>query len=152
MKFAWIENDTVRDICPGDPAECYHPDIAGHYSTEIPDDIERGATLVNGEWVNPTPPTPAAPAHPDVTVSPVEFLLLFTSPERVYIKSIRTSDPVVGDFMDIVEHPRLTLVNLTLPSTLQAVDYILSQLATAGILSSDQIEGRRVEILSGKFQ
>ena len=57
MKKAWIENNKVRDIAQGNPAEIYHPDIAAHYSTDIPDDIENGASLVNGTWVNATVPT-----------------------------------------------------------------------------------------------
>lgn len=56
MQHAWIENDMVRDIAPGEPTEFYHPDVAKFYDTLIPDDIERGATLVDGMWVNPAPP------------------------------------------------------------------------------------------------
>jgi hypothetical protein len=52
MKKAWIENNKVRDIAQGNPAEIYHPDIAAHYDIDIPDDIEAGASLVNGVWVN----------------------------------------------------------------------------------------------------
>jgi len=52
MKKAWIENNKVRDIAQGNPAEIYHPEIAAHYNTDIPDDIEAGASLVNGVWVN----------------------------------------------------------------------------------------------------
>ena len=55
MKHAWIEDDVVRDIAPGEPSEFYHPDVAKFYDTLIPDDVERGATLVDGSWVNPTP-------------------------------------------------------------------------------------------------
>jgi len=150
MKKAWIENNTVRDICVGNPAECYHPDIAAHYNTDVPDETVNGATLVDGKWVNPIAPVKPAPAA--ITVSPIEFMLLFTSPERVYIKSIRNTDPVVGDFMDIVEHPKLSLVNLALESTQQAVDYLLSKLAEAGIITPDQVAGRRAAILSGAFQ
>jgi hypothetical protein len=52
MKKAWIENNKVRDIAQGNPAEIYHPDIAAHYDTDVPDDIENGASLINGTWVN----------------------------------------------------------------------------------------------------
>ena len=55
MKKAWIENNKVRDIAQGNPAEIYHPDIAIHYSTDVPDDVENGASLVNGSWVNIAP-------------------------------------------------------------------------------------------------
>jgi len=52
MKKAWIENSVVRDVCEGNPAELYHPDIAAHYNTDVPDDIKAGASLVDGNWVN----------------------------------------------------------------------------------------------------
>lgn len=55
MAKAWIENDKVRDIAPGNPDEIYHPDVAILYSIEIPDDIVKGASLVDGVWQNPPP-------------------------------------------------------------------------------------------------
>lgn len=55
MKFAWIENGEVKDICPGTPSHLYTAEIAAHYTTQIGDDIVRGATQVNGVWVNPAP-------------------------------------------------------------------------------------------------
>lgn len=66
MPFAWIENNRVRDICQGDPAECYHPDIAKHYDTDVPEGTITGAELVDGEWVNPQPPVYVP--QPDVPV------------------------------------------------------------------------------------
>lgn len=56
MKKAWIENNRVRDIAPGEPTDIYHPDVAVLYDTEIPDDIVPGAELIDGVWTNPTPP------------------------------------------------------------------------------------------------
>lgn len=63
---AWIENNRIRDICHGDPAECYHPDIAKFYDTEVPEGTINGAELVDGEWVNPQPPVYVP--QPDVPV------------------------------------------------------------------------------------
>lgn len=56
MKKAWIENNRVRDIAPGEPTDIYHPDVAVLYDTEIPDDIVPGAELIDGVWTNPAPP------------------------------------------------------------------------------------------------
>ena len=52
---AWIENNRVRDIAPGEPTDIYHPDVAVLYDTDIPDDIVPGAELVDGIWTNPPP-------------------------------------------------------------------------------------------------
>lgn len=62
MKYAWIENDKVRDVCHGDPTECYHPDVAVFYDTQVPDDAVNGDGWVDGALVKPEPPAPAAPA------------------------------------------------------------------------------------------
>ena len=53
MKYAWIEDDIVRDVCPGHPDEYYTPQVAQFYNTQIPEGIQMGAKLINGTWTNP---------------------------------------------------------------------------------------------------
>ena len=147
MKFAWIENDRIRDVAPGNPAELYHPDIAKFYDTEVPDNAQNGDGWVDGQLVKPEPPAPApapepTPVYPQV--SPIQFKLLFTSPERVAIKAARANDAVIDDFFDIVEDPRLTFVDLGLQSTQDALSYLVAQ----GLLTAE----RREEILKGQVQ
>lgn len=77
-------------------------------------------------------------------VSPVEFKLLFTAPERVAIKAARAADPVVDDFMSLVEDPRLTHVDLALQSTQAALGYLVAN----ALLT----EERRTEIIAGNVQ
>ena len=147
MRKAWIENDRIRDVAPGNPAELYHPDIAAFYDTEVPDDAANGDGWVNGQLVKPEPPAPVEPPAPKPTyakVSPVEFQLLFTSPERVAIKAARANDPVIDDFMEIVGDPRLAYVDLNLQSTQDALGYLVAK----GIITED----RKVQILEGKTQ
>ena len=147
MKYAWIENSRIRDICPGDTVECYHPDIAAFYDTLVPDDAVNGDGWVDGQLVKPVPPAPVIPepvAPVPPKVSPVEFMLLFTSPERVAIKARRATDPIIDDWLDIVQDPRLTHVDLALQSTQDALAYLVS----LDILT----EERRDEILSGEVQ
>ena len=65
MPLAWIDPaDTVRDVAPGDPALIYHPDVAAFYTTEVPGGTVNGATLQDGEWINPPPPAPVEPEPP----------------------------------------------------------------------------------------
>ena len=62
MKYAWIEDNKVRDICQGgEPSEHYHPDVAKFYNTQVPDDAVNGDGWVNGALVKPVvvEPTPA---------------------------------------------------------------------------------------------
>lgn len=59
MKYAWIENERVRDIAPGNPEEFYHGEVAKFYNTEVPDDAANGDGWVNGVLVKPEPAPPA---------------------------------------------------------------------------------------------
>ena len=59
MKYAWIENDKVRDVAHSNPAEIYHPDVAVHYTTQVPDDAVNGDGWVSGALVKPVIPPPA---------------------------------------------------------------------------------------------
>lgn len=96
-------------------------------------------TDVKGDSHEVIEPTPEAPK-----VSPVEFKLLFSGVERVAIKEARKTDPVVDDFFEIVEDPRLTHVNLGLESTQKALAYLESK---------GHIEAGRIEqILAGQVQ
>jgi len=155
MKYAWAENNILRDVCHGNPAECYTPDIAAHYSTEVSDEAQNGWILVNGQWEAPPQPEPQPAPEPAVTypkVSPVEFKLLWTSAERTTIKTLRATDPIVDDFYDIIDDPRLTFVDLGLQSTQAAISYLLSKLVAATILTEEQAIARQTDILSGVFK
>jgi len=61
MKYAWIENDKVRDVAWTDPVKIYHPDVAVLYDTLVPDDAVNGDGWVNGQLVKPEPPPPPPP-------------------------------------------------------------------------------------------
>lgn len=65
MKYAWVENGAVRDVCPGIPSEHYTPQVAALYTTEVEDHIHAGATFVMDKWTNPIP-LGAAPLEPPV--------------------------------------------------------------------------------------
>lgn len=61
MKYAWIENNMIRDVAWTDPSLIYHPDVAKFYDTEVPDDAANGDGWVNGQLVKPEPPAPPPP-------------------------------------------------------------------------------------------
>ena len=64
MKYAWIEDNRIRDIALGNPFELYHADVAPFYDTEVPDDAANGDGWVNGQLVKPEPPPVLPPAPP----------------------------------------------------------------------------------------
>ena len=63
MKYAWIENQRIRDIAPGNPVEFYHSDVAVFYDTQVPNDAANGDGWVNGALVKPVIPEPTPPAR-----------------------------------------------------------------------------------------
>lgn len=146
MNYARIVNAQAVEICASNPVDLFHADLAAQFEA-VPDDVEAGWILDVDGWspsttalANPATPPPA----PAVIVSPVEFKLLFTAPERVAIKFARTDDPIVDDFFDLIEDPRLSGVNLGLQSTQDALDYLISKSLIA--------PARKAEILSGVVQ
>ena len=56
MKYAWIENERVRDICQGgNPEDCYTPDVALHYDTLVSDETQNGWIYIDGKTYPPEP-------------------------------------------------------------------------------------------------
>jgi len=58
MKYAWIDNGVVRDVCPGHPDQHYTAEIAALYNTQVPDGTKNGAVLMGGVWVDLVPVNP----------------------------------------------------------------------------------------------
>lgn len=133
MKKAWIENNKVRDIAQGNPLELFHSDIAKFYDTDVEDDVVIGAELVDGVWTNPIAPEYVVPevvapepekVYPKVT--PLEFKMLFTSQERIAIKEAKSTDAILQDGFEILDDPRLTMVDLGLASVQGLIDYMVT--------------------------
>lgn len=147
MKYAWIENDIIRDIAPGNPEQFYHPSVAAHYDTEVPDDAENGDTFSNGVLTKrPVPevvvqtPEPVVVKPPKVSV--IEYKMLFTSAERIAVKA--STDPVIIDLQELMNDPRTVNVDLSLQSISDALDYMTA----IGLIAA----GRKAEILTGEIK
>lgn len=121
MKYAWIENDWVRDVCHGDPNELYHPEVAKFYDTLVPDDAVNGDGWVNGQLVKPEPPPPAPPPPRTWTANDVRPKLTLT--ERV------KWDNDKSDFIKTAK------VELASPRELADTTEILQMLVDAGDIS-----------------
>lgn len=125
MKFAWIENGTIRDIALGDPVQMYHPDVAIFYDTEVPDDAANGDAFADGELTKRTIPMPVPQTPIPPRVSPIQFKMLFTPQERLAIKTARADAPMLDDFFELIDDPRLTYVDLALQSVQGALAYLV---------------------------
>ena len=132
MKYAWIENNKIRDIVEVYPFTIFHADVAKNYSTEVEDNVENNAELVDGVWVNPVTPEPdpdyviPEPEKVYLKVTPLEFKMLFTSQERIAIKEAKVTDAILQDGFEILDDPRLTVVDLGLSSVQGLIDYMVS--------------------------
>lgn len=145
-KFAWVENNVIRDLCDGDPVELFHPDVAVHYSTAVGDEVEKDFVLTDGVWAAPVPPEIGEAIETLVRttqISPTDFKLRFTSQERVAIKTALATDPVIEDFYSILDDARFTVVNLEDQNVLSFVAHLQS----INLLTSD----RATEILATSF-
>ena len=132
MKYAWIENNKIRDIVEVDPFTIFHADVAKNYSTEVEDNVKDNAELIDGVWVNPVTPEPdpdyeiPEPEKVYSKVTPLEFKMLFTSQERIAIKEAKATDAILQDGFEILDDPRLTMVDLGLASVQGLIDYMVT--------------------------
>ena len=126
MKYAWIEDDKVRDVCHGNPAECYHPDVAAFYTTQVPDDAVNGDGWVDGQLVKPEPPASAEPAPRMIEASAVRPAL--TLAERVKWDNDSAPEVVTAK------------AELARPRTIEDATEILALLVGAGVISQESAD------------
>jgi hypothetical protein len=144
MKYARIVNNAAVDTRTESPEGVFHPDIAAQFA-QVPDYVEDGFTVDGDTWMPPAAPEapePAPVAQEFKKVSPIEFKLLFNSMERIQLKT--SADPIVQDFFEIINDPRLTHVDLGLQSVQNALLYLVS----LGVITME----RRTQILAGEAQ
>jgi hypothetical protein len=143
MKYAWIENDKIRDIAHSNPSEIFHADVAKFYDTQVPDEAVNGQGW-DGTNLIPIPvpevviPEPVPVVPPKVSV--IEYKMLFTVQERIAIKT--STDAVIQDLYELLNDQRVDTVDLSLKSISDALDYMTA----LNIL----VVGRKAEILLGK--
>lgn len=120
-------------------------------TVEVPDGTQPGATLVNGEWVNPAPPEPAAPQPVSRKMSSVLFRYRFTPMEEAAIKLVANTDPVVSVFYDRLLDPKLDEVDLADMQVQQGLGYLATlddPLSTATPRAKILTAARVAEILA----
>ena len=120
MKYAWIENNMVRDLCSGNPYELFTPEVATFYNTNVLDEVVTGATLVGGNWVNPEPVTPE-PVTPTIE-SIVKVTIPVASPKSTAFNiQLRVEDKATGDLLPSNETYYVPLKNITDSTTVSVL-------------------------------
>lgn len=118
MKYAWIENDKIRDVAHSNPTEIYHTNVAAFYTTQVPDDAVNGDGWVNGALVKPAPTPPAPPSPRSWTVT--DFRAGMTLAEKTK--------------WDSDSAPEIVTVKLELPQELEGATELLDFLVGATII------------------
>lgn len=96
------------------------------FGTNIPTFSAGVWCIGNMKFVDPNKTRYEAIDYPeisDLSVSPIRFKILFTAAQRIAIRT--SADPVVQDFFNLIEDPRLDLVILPLSSTVDALSYLV---------------------------
>lgn len=140
-KFARIVNDIAIDVCDN-PSELFHPLVAAEF-TEVPEQVETGFKLNNGNWIPPITETFSA-EEVAVTnkIQAIDFKLLFSAQERISVTQAKATDALIDDFFSLVDDPRMTTIDLALQSTKD----IINHLVTVNILTPQRAE----DILANK--
>ncbi len=156
--YARIVNDVAIDVYPN-PSEVFHSAIVQQFES-VPGNVKKGwARSSDGAWSEPdkVPDTPEPePEKAPPRLSRVEFMQLFTTAERVFLRELRQTDPVLDDFFKLIEDDSLELVNMALSSTISGVNYCLERLSSGDsktwIIDPLDVDSRREEILSGTYK
>jgi hypothetical protein len=118
MKYAWIENDKIRDVAHSNPAEIYHPDVAKFYDTQVPDNAVNGDGWVNGALVKP------------VVVEPTQAARQWT------VDNFRTGMTLVEKTKwDNDSVPEIKTVKTELPKELAGATELLDFLVSSSVIS-----------------
>jgi len=120
MKYAWIENDKIRDVAHSNPEEIYHPDVAALYTTQVPDDAVNGDGWVSGALVKPEPAPEPEPAPRQWTAT--DFRTGMTLAEKTK--------------WDNDSAPEIITVKAELPKELAGATELLDFLVSSSVISA----------------
>jgi hypothetical protein len=149
MKFARIINNIVVNITEEDPALVFHPSVASEFIS-VPIEIGIGWKKTDDEWVEQiTIATVITEKKEALELSPMEIKLLFTSPERLFLKGKRSEDNILNDFFELVEDTHTVTVNVSRQSTKDGLNYCHALLVAENIISAEHADLRLEQILSG---
>lgn len=144
MRYARSVNHTAVDVRTEPPEGFFTPEVAAEFVT-VPDQVENGWQLVNGEWQAPAPPEPAPTPEPTPEpiprIGPIAFQMLFKVDELVAIDAVKDTNPAIRIFWKLLDDPRTDYVD----RNLESVQTMLRNLEASGLLAT----GRAEEILHG---
>lgn len=72
----------------------------------------------------------------NLTPTPMQFLLMLTGPEQVAIRKAAETDPYVQILVQMVDDTRLTFVELSNPTVIEAIQYLTT--TTPALLTKER--------------
>jgi hypothetical protein len=128
IKSAYSRATIAEVIPPGVKVSiAYTDNDSGEYIREASGyeaDVETFRASIGGIYVN----------KPAPIIDPVSFMMLFPTASRVALRS--STDPVIADFLRMLDDTRLTTVDRNKTGVIEAIDYV----STAANLTQDEIE------------
>lgn len=124
MKYAWVENNQIRDVAWTTPSDIYHPDVATFYTTEVPDDAVNGDGWVNGQLIKPEPP-------PEPTPMPRQWT------EEDFRSNMTLAEKTKWDNDSA---PEIKTVKFELPKQLVGATELVNFLVSANVISQDSAD------------
>ena len=121
--------ETIRIPDGASIGDYFVPDVAAQFIA-CPDNVEANWAYENEEWKEPKlpePPEPSEPSEPhyETRIGKAEFLMLFTSEERVAIRAERNNDLIVSDFFSVLEISEF--IDVKEDTTINGVNYLASK-------------------------
>jgi hypothetical protein len=125
LKARIIDNVAIDVVTEDTLEHSFHPSLWAEFE-DVPDDVQPGWVRSDaGVWA-----APSAPAHVDppvkttTVIGPIQFMLRFSPGERVAIRNAAKTDPLIEDFLTILNDVRTLQVDLADPSVDAAVAYM----------------------------
>ncbi|MDH4763049.1 hypothetical protein OMP44_09085 [Pseudomonas sp. CBMAI 2609] len=121
--YARIINNVAVDVST-DPKNSFHPILAADF-VEVPAEVSPSWILTGSTWSAPVSVATETPKEVgNLKPSPMEFLLLLTLAEQAAIRAAAPNDSQVGILVSMVDDTRLTFVDLTHPTVIEAIQYL----------------------------
>jgi hypothetical protein len=98
-----------------------------------------------GDMYEPVPPAPIYPK-----IGPIAFQMLFTPAESVAADSLKATDPTLASFWKLIDDPRTDVVDLSLKTVQNAIEYTLTVVKDSGV--DVDVPTRKAQILTGVVQ
>lgn len=133
--FARLDDSgVVIETAASDPAELFFEELAAQFIS-VPETVKPGWKKDGKNWAEPEPVAlPEPPAAPKPPLAKASFLDALTRAERLALRGARSSDPIVDDFLLMMDETGIA--DITSSDGEQALAHFVSE----GYLTAERVE------------